>query len=90
MVELLPCPFCGSTDPMSYQDEWGCAYVECQGCDCQGPLISHMKGLNEADHLEAARIAWNRRAHTLFGLPIVEVDEDLGDASQIVLGPPLI
>ena len=30
------------------------------------------------------------KAHTLLGLPIVEVDEDLGDASQIVLGPPLI
>lgn len=86
MVELKPCPFCGGTailDAVFPLDGGKFWLVHCRNCRAQGPF-----GPTYTEK-EMAVTGWNKRAPTLFGLPIVEVD-DLDDASQIMLGPPLI
>ncbi|WP_088258660.1 Lar family restriction alleviation protein [Fimbriiglobus ruber] len=49
-TELLPCPFCRSTDIKLYGNDW---FVACENCDAQGP-----KALNPAD---SAISFWNTR-----------------------------
>ena len=55
MAELLPCPFCGSTD-LRYDGYWCCSfngfYVRCLNCDASATP----KGTKRA-----ARKAWNTR-----------------------------
>lgn len=49
MSELLPCPFCGSTDVLAWT-----TYVICSDCNANGPPCP--------DDLNEVSAAWNRRA----------------------------
>lgn len=58
MIELKPCPFCGSHGDNIYLDEFWERYdkpyfVTCLGCGTNGPY---------ADKKEKAIELWNRRA----------------------------
>lgn len=87
-MTLSPCPFCGGTNVTRSGDDYG-DFLMCGACGVCGPRVEFNQAEREEDRYTIAIELWNQRAPTLFGLPIVEVD-DLGDASQIVLGPPLI
>ena len=52
MIELKPCPFCGSTDVRVIGD-WFKKWVQCQDCCAHSGL---------KDDKEEAAKAWNRRA----------------------------
>ena len=55
---LLPCPFCGSTEPSIRTDlQSSIAYVVCSNCDAQGPPASFAEMLWEK---EDAAAAWNQ------------------------------
>ena len=57
---LLPCPFCGSTEPSIRTDlQSSIAYVVCSNCDAQGPPASFAEMLWEK---EDAAAAWNQRS----------------------------
>lgn len=50
--ELLPCPFCGSKDPVQF-DQTGISWIMCEGCGAEGPT---------REELDGAIASWNRRA----------------------------
>ena len=52
MIELKPCPFCGSTDVRVIGD-WFKKWVQCQDCCAHSGL---------KDDKEEAAKAWSRRA----------------------------
>jgi Lar family restriction alleviation protein len=59
MTDLLPCPFCGSTN-LRYDFAGSQGYIECNECGTQGPC-----DLRAADPIcddDAACDAWNRRS----------------------------
>ena len=61
MSDLLPCPFCGLTDPLSVHpldDEYPEYWVHCYQCGIDGP-----DGPTEAD----AIASWNRRPREVSG-----------------------
>lgn len=51
MVDLLPCPFCGSHAEAGRPDRFDDWYVRCQACDAT----------IEKSSLDGAITAWNRR-----------------------------
>ncbi len=68
LVELLPCPFCGSSDlhvsAYSVQpDDYHGGYVSCIECDAQGAGAISLDGWlsNPGEAEAAARTAWNTR-----------------------------
>ena len=60
--ELLPCPFCGSSDAalrhVLYESGMHAAYVLCCSCDSYGPFVYAYEG---PDYADKAVAAWNRR-----------------------------
>lgn len=83
MTNLLPCPFCGGTSMLlsDTYDNAGSAF-ECQNCLARGPEADTLSSVHpyhrrDASEIEAdAREAWNRRAPSLFGRPVIETDAD--------------
>lgn len=53
-VEILPCPFCSSTDVRAEFDGWS-GWVHCNTCQADGPM---------ADSEEDGIDAWNKRGKT--------------------------
>lgn len=71
MIDLKPCPFCGSyhvhSKPGVESEDgkpWSVYYVHCDKCECDGPLV-HIYDFNISP--DAARKAsinlWNWRAN---------------------------
>jgi Lar family restriction alleviation protein len=60
---LLPCPFCGATDDdLSCDvDEYQRAYVCCDNCDTEGPVINSSE-IGSHAAIEQAIAAWNQRS----------------------------
>lgn len=70
-VKLLPCPFCGEEDPdIEYSDSSDSpdVWVQCVGCETQGPVTRIGCRDDEGDgfdlEAEAAEL-WNKRATPL-------------------------
>lgn len=71
MVEIAPCPFCGTTDQFVERRDYSSCYVQCDGnardgmtCGARGPI-----GVQDSDDEEmpgqaAAIRAWNARAQS--------------------------
>ena len=59
MTDLLPCPFCGSSD-MRYEFCASQGYITCNECGTQGPCDE--RAADPHCDIEAAETAWNRRA----------------------------
>jgi Lar family restriction alleviation protein len=70
MDELIPCPFCGSTDAEVYPDYP--VYVKCGVCETCGPCV---RDSGKEWALAKAVELWNRRAPSLFGRPVIETDD---------------
>lgn len=59
--ELLPCPFCGVTPRLTFDDDKTIFYcVQCENDDCLDPVAVRMER-------EEAIAAWNRRAPSTYG-----------------------
>ena len=58
MTDLLPCPFCGSTN-LRYEFAGSQGYICCDDCGTQGPCDEQAADPT-CDH-DAAYAAWNRR-----------------------------
>ena len=58
MTDLLPCPFCGSTN-LRYEFAGSQGYICCDDCGTQGPCDEQAAD-PICDH-DAAYAAWNRR-----------------------------
>lgn len=56
---VLPCPFCGDTDPAIDQVELGVWAVVCNDCNCTGPIEEFHTGKGQS--AELAIKLWNRR-----------------------------
>jgi Lar family restriction alleviation protein len=54
---LLPCPFCGSSNLRTIDNDWGNPVVNCMRCGADGP-----PGLDPNTNQEAERL-WNIRAN---------------------------
>lgn len=59
--ELLPCPFCGTSDSFVEREDFTSAYVQCDHCMARGPI-----GCQESDDEELpgkleAELSWNTR-----------------------------
>lgn len=68
LVELLPCPFCGSEDidsPTRYA-----RYGRCNDCDAFGPTAAY--DLDPSACVSNGIAAWNRRALSAHGQPVVD------------------
>jgi transcription elongation factor Elf1 len=59
MIELLPCPFCGSTN-LRFEFSGSQGYIECNECGTEGPCDE--KAADPICDMDAAYLAWNRRA----------------------------
>ena len=59
LMELRPCPFCGSTRIVF--DEYS-TNVECWDCSATGPQISRFLDQADGDWTMAAILSWNTRA----------------------------
>ena len=60
LLELRPCPFCGSTRIIF--DECS-THVECWDCCASGPLISRFLDQADGDRTLAAILSWNTRVN---------------------------
>ena len=76
MTDLLPCPFCGSTN-LRYEFAGSQGYICCDNCGTQGPCDEQA-----ADPIcddDAAYAAWNRRAAAApVAIPGEKYHEDMG------------
>lgn len=68
-VALLPCPFCGSSDLLVFEDDYG---VNCRACHAQV-----LSGGTESD-----RELWNRRAPLPAAKPEDRLSRDLNTLLQ--------
>jgi hypothetical protein len=59
MTDLLPCPFCGSSN-LRYEFCGSHGYIECNECGAQGPCDE--LAADPICDIQAADAAWNRRA----------------------------
>lgn len=59
MADLLPCPFCGSTN-LRYEFAGSQGYIECNECGTEGPCDE--RAADPYCDYDAACDAWNRRA----------------------------
>jgi len=57
---VLPCPFCGDSDPCIDEVEIGVHAVVCNDCGCTGPIEKFNEGTVQSP--EKAIAEWNRRA----------------------------
>jgi Lar family restriction alleviation protein len=60
MTDLLPCPFCGSSNLHYEPDNNICGVIQCQDCLAYGPV-----NLDSSDpffYVQDAEKAWNNRA----------------------------
>ena len=72
--DLLPCPFCGSTNLRSeFSGSQG--YIECNECGTQGPCDE--RAADPICDYDAAYAAWNRRATLAQPEPEGPTDEEL-------------
>lgn len=68
MTNLLPCPFCASTnleeESTAASEIYGVCYhtgwIECNDCGCCGPSIETNDGDTPQEY-QAVRDAWNKR-----------------------------
>lgn len=74
MVDLLPCPFCGSTN-LRYEFAGSQGYIECNECGTQGPCDE--RAADPHCDTDAAYEAWNRRAALARPEPEGPTDEEL-------------
>lgn len=58
MADLLPCPFCGSTN-LRYEFAGSQGYIQCDECGTEGPCDE--RAADPHCDIEAAEGAWNRR-----------------------------
>ena len=70
---MKPCPFCGSTDITTSEDEYGNIFASCRSCHACGP--TH----NESH--EEARKLWNKRAAAA-----LEVSQTVGEVNGSFVG----
>lgn len=73
MVDLSPCPFCGSTN-LRYEFAGSQGYIECNECGTEGPCDE--RAADPICDCDAACDAWNRRA-ALAEQPVGPTDEEL-------------
>lgn len=59
MSTILPCPFCGDSDPAIDEVEINVIAIVCNDCGCTGPIERFTEGT--AQTAEQAIAAWNRR-----------------------------
>ena len=59
MIDLLPCPFCGSTN-LRFEFSGSQGYIECNKCGTEGPCDE--QAADPICDMDAAYLAWNRRA----------------------------
>jgi Lar family restriction alleviation protein len=57
-IPVLPCPFCGDTDPGIDEVELGVWAIVCNGCGCTGPIESYYAAKQSP---EKATELWNKR-----------------------------
>lgn len=62
MSTVLPCPFCGDSDPAIDEVEIGVHAVVCNDCGCTGPIERFNEGTVQSP--ERAIELWNRRGHS--------------------------
>jgi hypothetical protein len=72
--DLLPCPFCGSTN-LRYEFAGSQGYIECNDCGTAGP--GDERAADPICDMDAAYLAWNRRAALAQPEPEGPTDEDL-------------
>jgi|GEM_PF-6753912 len=59
--ELLPCPFCGTSDVTCFKNTHGFAsWVGCDSCGALSPYLQVQPGTKEAAELLVSRL-WNKR-----------------------------
>ncbi len=76
MTDLLPCPFCGSSN-LRYEFCGSQGYIECNECGTQGPCDE--RAADPICDLDAACDAWNRRAALAQPEPQGPTDEEPTD-----------
>ena len=80
MVDLSPCPFCGSTN-LRYEFAGSQGYIECNECGTEGPCDE--RAADPICDCDAACDAWNRRA-ALAEQPVGPTDEELGQLEEML------
>lgn len=82
--ELLPCPFCGSSDSISERADFGSDYRFCNNCAARGPIVDAENAYEEVDGdvvMEArTAAAWNRRAEMSLECFVSRPDNTVGMA----------
>lgn len=58
----LPCPFCGTTEPLLDEVDKGIWAIVCDSCGTQGPIIGTLGVLHGDQSPEKAAELWNKRA----------------------------
>lgn len=56
MIDLKPCPFCGSSDVSEFDLDEETTVISCNGCNAQGGYY-----LEDCTQPEEAAEFWNRR-----------------------------
>jgi len=60
-AQVLPCPFCGDSDPAIDEVDMGVHVVVCNDCGCTGPIERFIDGTVQS--AEKAIELWNKRPH---------------------------
>ena len=74
MTDLLPCPFCGSTN-LRFEFSGSQGYIECNECGTQGPCDE--QAADPICDMGAAYEAWNRRVEVADPVQPAAVSERL-------------
>ncbi|MFA6180467.1 MAG: Lar family restriction alleviation protein [Candidatus Methylopumilus sp.] len=61
MPDLLPCPFCGTSDSFVEREDFTSAYVQCDHCLARGPVECQESDNEELPGKSAAELSWNTR-----------------------------
>lgn len=57
-----PCPFCGEEKHLHLLSSYWYTHVECEECNCHGPLVYENELLEGEDIFRKAVVAWNARS----------------------------